>query len=425
MTGAARTTPQRIADFALVAMFLSAIAAPALKMLIVPEGRQVAETELRKPAEFPRVRCRPIGPFLWPKKQTLMQFPQQFETWFDDHVGFRRPLIRCYNVAKVCGVTVENGITVGEASHVQVIVGRNGWLYGSSGGFLVRDFRRTDPFTQADLTAWRRCLTQRRDWLSARNIGYAYLVTPNQQTIYPEYMPRAMTRADRPSRLDQLLAEMAQVPGFDFPDLRPTLTEGRAVYPTYHQTDTHWNDFGAYLGYRELMAVMKRSIATAPIAPLESFEIEAKQVTNYGDLCRSLNAPIDFEQTLVTLKPRTPRQTQWESFETPSSVFKVWKSTNSLAPSGRLVVVHDSFMMALRPYLSEHFREVYYIMTYDFPADLIAELKPDFVLDQMVERVLMYPVPVNPPQMYVPSQASPAVLFASDPRAGAADGVKR
>jgi hypothetical protein len=406
MTSAARSRPQRIADIVLIAMFGCAIAAPTLKMLLSADQRAVVDTELRKAAVFPELLCRRVGPILWPKKQGIVQFPHRFETWYDDHVGFRRPMIRCYNLAKVYGVTVENGITVGESSHVHVIVGRSGWLYGSAGGFLVRDFRRTDPFSPGDLAAWRECLTGRRDWLASRGIGYAYCVTPNQQTIYPEFMPRAMTRAKRPSRLDQLLAEMAQVPRFDFLDIRQTLVEGRTERATYHKTDTHWNDYGAYLGYRQVMAHLKKTLSTFPLAGLESFRLEEKEVTNYGDLTRALNAPVDFEQTLVTLKPQTPRKAYWKSFKTPSGM-EVRKSTNYFAPRGRLVVVHDSFMIALRPYLSEHFREVYYIPTYDFPADLIAELKPDFVLDQMVERILMYPVPKNPPHMYVPTPATP------------------
>ncbi|MCE9605381.1 MAG: hypothetical protein K8U03_10825 [Planctomycetia bacterium] len=406
MQSTTRSIPHRIADGLLIALFLSGISLPALTMLRSSGDRNIAETERRLAAPFPELAVRRIGPIPWIKKTSLIQFPPKFEKWYDDHVGFRRPLIRLYNVAKYFGLTTETGHTFRESAQNPVIVGSDGWLFFGSAG--KRDFRRIDPFPPESLKVWRNYLTKRRDWFAARKIGHAFFIAPNKQTIYPEYMPRAMTRADRPSRFDQLLAEVSQEPSLHLLDLRKALTDGRDLYPTYHHTDTHWNEYGAYLGYRFLMSHLNRHMPAAPALPLESFDIEAKRVVSRRDLVRMMNAAIDIEDTLVTLTPRTPRCATWE-MGVPSDDFGSFrKSTNYNVPSGRLVVFHDSFIKALRPFLSENFREVYYFWQYTHGYEHIETIRPDFVLDEMVERHLLNDLPKNPPYVDAPVSDSPA-----------------
>lgn len=402
-----RSKPQRIADAVLVALFLVALVIPSIDMLLSRNGADVARTEQRTPAKFPEIVYKRIGPIRWPKSFSLIEFPHKFENWYDDHVGFRRPLIRCFNLAKVFGLTVENRVAVGESAHGTVTVGREGWLY-LAGGPIVRDYRRTDPFTAADLAAWREVLTKRREWLADAKIGYAFFVAPNQQTIYPEFMPRSMTRADRPSRFEQLLAEAGREPKLPVLDPRQDLLAAKAEYPTYHQTDTHWNDYGAYFGYRMIMNEIRRTYPTSPAAPLESFTIEAQRVLNFGDMALALNAPIDYEQTLVKLVPHKPRTAKFETFKTAEGEAAL-KSTNYAVPRGRLVVIHDSFGEYLKPLLSEHFHEVYYYTS--FSADAIAELRPDFVIEETVERRLMGVVSKNSPRMDKPLGPSPATTL--------------
>lgn len=145
----------------------------------------------------------------------------------------------------------------------------------------------------------------------------------------------------------------------------------------------------------------------SPTVPLESFDLEAKEVVNFGDMAHVLNAPIDFKQTLVTLTPRSPHSAVWESFTTKDGI-SGYKSTNYAVPDVRMVVFHDSFMGALQWFLSEHFREVYYLPK--FSTNLVVEVRPDFVLEEMVERYLMDP----PPVFTAPTNSTP-VLEARKP----------
>ena len=53
------------------------------------------------------------------------------------------------------------------------------------------------------------------------------------------------------------------------------------------------------------------------------------------------------------------------------------------------VVFHDSFGWELRPFLAEHFRRIDCYWTSDFFAAPLAQQKPDYVIQVVVERYLI------------------------------------
>ena len=81
----------------------------------------------------------------------------------------------------------------------------------------------------------------------------------------------------------------------------------------------------------------------------------------------------------------------------------MWQSASISSPArpqGEIpsaVLLRDSFGEGLLPYLAGHFQRADWVWTYDFPADLIEQVHPSLVIEQLVERKLMVLDPVNPP----------------------------
>jgi hypothetical protein len=65
------------------------------------------------------------------------------------------------------------------------------------------------------------------------------------------------------------------------------------------------------------------------------------------------------------------------------------------------VVLHDSFIVGLRPFLAEHFRQARYLWTHDFPTEVISGDRPCVVIQELVEWKLMEYQPTNPPAINV------------------------
>jgi hypothetical protein len=54
----------------------------------------------------------------------------------------------------------------------------------------------------------------------------------------------------------------------------------------------------------------------------------------------------------------------------------------------RAVMFHDSFVVAMLPFLSEHFRRIAYVWDPDFHPDVVEREQPEIVLHELVERWL-------------------------------------
>jgi hypothetical protein len=266
------------------------------------------------------------------------------------------------------------------------------------------DYRRVSPMTPAEIGRWRSVLEARRDWLARRGIRYLVVVAPNKETIYGDAVPPWFTRAAGPSRLAQLDQAFAGQRGIDLLDLSGALAARTAEVRTYHFTDTHWNDMGAFAGYG---AIARRLEPWFPgLKPLELADVTPETVvTRGGDLARVCGLQTDLPEPQTQLHPLSAVAATFAD-GSPITIQRTdVRARNDLetrSPTGEIpsaVILRDSFGEALMPFLSRHFQRGRWIWTDDFPADLIAEVKPSLVIEQTVERKLMNLVPANPPEV--------------------------
>ena len=310
---------------------------------------------------------------------------------YDDNFPGRLSSITFYNRILLGGL--------GVSPNSQALVGKDGWLFSDGPGEFPGStdyYRALDPLTAKDLEAWTRVLEERRDWLAARGIAYLFVVAPNANTIYPEYMPDRIRKASFRSRLDQLIDHLKANGFFNLVDLRPALRKAKSVEKVYFQTDTHWNDFGGYIAAREISIAAGRLIPGIRPLPFSRFHFDSTE-RKTGDL-----------SLLVGLDQTGP----WErvpvlAADPPFRFQKRWLSPRHLytdcpgAALSGLVLCGDSFYEKLVPYLAEvtehaHFIENGYATFFD---EIINRERPRLVIDEQTERKLMSPVPENPPEI--------------------------
>ena len=385
----------------LLIIFLVGIALPFAGQLSGISQPVSENIENRRAAAFPEMQFREHGPILWPRKQSLVEFPEKFEAYYNDHLGFRREMVRCYNLARLYGVAPEMLASpgMGEKQGSPVLVGRDGWLYFNRQGSL-ETFRCAKLFSQADLDQWETVLRQRRDWLAAKGIHYVVIVAPEKPTIYPEFLPRSLHRVGKVSRLDQLLEHVQKrASGINVVDVRGPLLEAKDTYPTYFRTDTHWNSFGAYIAYQHLMQAISAGVpGVAPAWPLADFDIELQQIPGM-DLARMLDSLMPPGDVNVAFTPRRPRETVRKTRPPVAGSRACARTTNAAAPPVHAFVLHDSFYIGMMPFFEEHWRQVDYYWMYDFPHQAIDRERPQVVVQELVERSLTLYGPENPPEL--------------------------
>jgi hypothetical protein len=363
---------RRIEDIALIIFFLAALALPVVGLALgFDPGR--AHKENRVLAPFPPVSL---------KRHVLGSFPEKFRAYFEDHFGFRNMLIEWQAKVKVKWL--------GVSSSKRVILGKDGWLFQPPYDNSLEWYRGPRPLTVAELAQWQRVLKARRDWLAERGIRYIFVIAPEKHTIYPEYVPEAFRRMQEVSRLEQLVRYMKEHSDVEILDLRQPLMEAKGRERLYHRTDSHWNEYGAFIGYQAIAAELMK--ASAQIQPLAESDFElVREQKKEMDLAAQLG--LDDVLSEENLRMR-PRRASLEFRLNPDIKYVVSDGKETRLP--RVVMFRDSFANNLIPFLDHHFSRAVYVWNYGLDTALIETERPQFVIQEVVERYLLNAPPQNP-----------------------------
>jgi len=368
-----KTLTRTISQIALIVLFFIVIGTPPLFYILLPD-KEWSNAENRLLTSFPGL------PSDW---KTFLQFQKNFETYYNDHFGFREVLIDRYHR--------EMKKRFGQPGVPSIVAGKEGWYFWI-GNNLLDDFRGRLPLTEPQLRSWKEDFGRKRDWLAKQGIRYLFVSVPDKQTVYPEYLPDHLQKAKGTTRLEQLTEYLKQDPPGEILDLRSSLLNAKSEMRLYQKTDTHWNDYGAFVAYREIVHKI------SPWFPKEQFKLdfcfqESMGEGPAGDLTRILGLNETLKEMFPLLKER---HFCARPIELTLAVENVRKSKESEpfmrgCPDSRLraLVFRDSFFGRIEPFFSENFRQVVYLwQPYDQKTAklLIDYLHPDLVIEEGIER---------------------------------------
>lgn len=322
----------------------------------------------------------------------IAKFQRGIEAYFNDHFGYRNTLIDTRT-------TIDFWL-LAHSSNPLVLIGQNNWLY-FTGKNCIEDFMGQCLLSPQDLDTWAAKLKERHDWLAKQGIAYYFIFAPNKQSIYPENMPSYIQRGES-TGLDQLKKYLATKGDFSFIlDSRADLIAQKGKLPLYYAFDVHWNAYGAYLEYRN---IIKRLVAqdqkkgiTEVVLPEKDFvPVEVKT----GDLALMMGFS-KFPRASLNTKyvgPELPctKTTPETSPEHVSS--KPYSDFSMECPgdgrSSRLLIFRDSMISGLEKYLGNSFAHTRFVWIYPTTADIehyVAVEKPDIVIEERVERTFVAP----------------------------------
>ena len=351
-------------NVALIAMFGVLLWLPTLDTLFKMD-RTTAIDEKRVPAQPPHLQSFPGG---------LKEYIAGLEACFNDHFGCRNRLIRWQIDWQLMflGAAGESGNTV--------IIGRDNWLFYPRNQ-MVEHYRGVRQFTPQNLRDWQALLEQRRDWLARRGIKYLFVIAPDKQSIYSQYLPAWMTKVRPETKLDQFFAYLRAHSTVEVVDLRPALLDSRRIAPVYFKTDTHWNALGGFVACQE---IAKKLPGLEPLS-LASFELKKTDGPG-GDLAVALGLKMTEENAVsLTPNPGVPRLEMSADLANHPE-YRVPSITKNSRGKGAALVYCDSFGIELTPFLGCHFGKVTYLRKYELDAEWIEQEKPDVVISETVER---------------------------------------
>jgi hypothetical protein len=372
-------TWRRLADSILIAGFLGLLVIPSLGL-----GRsgseEVSRTENRKLAPMPPLELLRAHP-KW--------FLKQFGQYFSDHFFLRNDLIRLHAWVEYYGL--------GQSPSPSVILGKDPWLFFIGDGkedapFDLGDelvqYRRLRPLSEEQLATLRRRLELRRRWAQSLGARFLFVIPPNKTTIYDEYMPDSLNRLSGRSQTDQVVEMLRAQTAIDVVDLRPALESARDRERVYAALDTHWNAAGAHVAYSQIMSSLAGWFPALEPIPRDVFR--ANPVQTGGDLPPMMGLEGFLSERNIDLKlpcsrfrsiaPPVPKSA-YAALTHPVTATEV---DDPALPTA--LVLHDSFMLALQPFLAEHFRTAVYVWSYRIDPRVAEQFKPQVVILECVER---------------------------------------
>ena len=312
---------------------------------------------------------------------TWDSYTKSLEAFFNDHYGLRTLLVHTNAL-----LNVEYFKT---SSASDVMLGKDGWFYystpksGNEENFT--DFYGKALFTADELLILKNNFLNLKNTLRKQNTDLIIVLAANKQDIYDEFLPDSIRSKEGTfTRADQL-DELAKENNLTFIDTRQPLKDAKNkyTYPLYYKTDSHWNELGAFVAYKEIMKAVKADGYTVnDVYKNNDPAISSAKDPNDQDLIQLLGlSGTIFDNQYITVK----KQIDYTSDDDHTSTKPIRTELNN-GSYPRILVFRDSFSTTLIPYLSESFSKATYIWSPVIDYDLIKNEKPNIVIVEFVER---------------------------------------
>jgi alginate O-acetyltransferase complex protein AlgJ len=330
----------------------------------------------------------PLPPLPY-SRAALRDYPPRFERFFNDRFGMRGALVNIDHWTKA--------IVFGVSPVSKVLLGKSGWLYfrGEDSKALDRWYLGNEAIADAMLVALRDELLHRHDFLASRGIPFVVIIVPEKYSVYPEYLPDWAAQITPRTPLDRLAADLARYPQLQFIDLRGPLLQAKAGERLYYQTDSHWNYLGATIGYQALMARVERLLPGLVVAPVTRPPYVPGVDYYSGDLAQMLGLQRQFREADIAplgkihATPESRCAKRDRSADAGGVETFVYRCP--AAPRFTALVYRDSMAVPLVPMLAENFSRTTFVSSEKLEPDFVERLKPDIVIEEMVERSLLGP----------------------------------
>lgn len=361
-----------------VVVFALMLALPIVTMNRIP-GR-LSETENRYLAKFPTV---------FDSEGRLADgLKDGFETWLGDNLGFRSEFMKLAANIKLK--------LLHQSTSEQVEIGRDGWYFYTPNDNL-RIAEGTYPcFDESVLNTICHIQEMTRDKLAAQGIDYVLVLPPSKVSIYPEYIASGEYEVTR-TPVDMLADYLEENSDIKVVCLKEPLLEAKKDQQVYFKTDTHWNEYGAYIGCSKIITGIKNWGITSSDVPQVSFD----KGTHRGEFSAMLGDAdiLGLEECpkSVIVNATATRVADGEKYTAlmqavnDANILKpVYYYENPQGDEVTALFFGDSMFDSWNAteLLAEAFSEFTYVRDYSIRQNIINAVQPDVVFYEMTERYL-------------------------------------
>lgn len=320
--------------------------------------------------------------------------PDDLENWFEDNLGFRDSFL---NISSFINYNIFH-----RSTSEKVELGKDGWLYYTWDNNLKLASDEYPDFDEECLKQYcdAQIATQRR--LAEQGIEYVLVLPPSKASIYPEYIDSG-DYSVRKTAADLFADYMEEHSDVKVVRLKDTLLEEKLKTDEllYFKTDTHWNVYGWYVGYKKIISDLNAW------GILNGNELKVEFYPNgsrIGDLSRMMG-PVKLNGGYLNESVMDWRFTDAKAYVVNDGAeyeriaelaegegivqghYSVYR--NDAVEDKNVLIYGDSMIGGcLLPALAENFSDLVFCWTYTFNQEMIDAVKPDVIIEDISERGL-------------------------------------
>lgn len=283
----------------------------------------------------------------------VSEYMKSIDSYIDDRIGFRDNLMTVYN---------DFNYKLLNGNHPNVIKGKNGWLFYKD---TLPDY--TGVNVTPEKTAYQIEILKAIDnWCKERDITFILAVGPNKSSIYYEYMPDNITKAEH-TNVDTVIPLLKEA-GINVAYPKAALLEDKAFRENYLKLDSHWNAYGSQFMFKEIVNFTNNTWQDIPIS---------EGTLDWGDLSVMMGTTPSGD---TSVNVEVPVADNAQVVEVGSKHINI-----SSQNTDKVIVYRDSFHIALVNYYSHYFNgDLYWRFNIDF--DLVEKEKPKYLILSCAER---------------------------------------
>lgn len=355
----------------MVAGFITAISVPLITVN-TSKGR-ISASENRVLAGFPAFKSS--------DGQINTKFISEFESWFNDNLGFRDKL--------VMSNTKMQYSLFGTLTKTDTIIGKENWLYYVTPEIL-KDYQQLNLPDDSTLKRWGDSLERINQYLADKDIPFITMLNLDKKTIYPEYYPNTIKKVGDTSKKDVLENYLLSNTSIDFFTPEKALTSEKSKINVYspRYDNAHWNYYGSFIGYQELMKRVKNYYPNVKVLSWEDYNISKyTRETKVYNAVSFLEEDYGLNYTKKYSSNRTFGLLDNLNLKYSSEAYTFSNKDKGLP---KALILGDSYFYGfLIPQLSESFSELTFIHSdnIDQLQTFVELTDPDIVIFENVERM--------------------------------------
>lgn len=278
---------------------------------------------------------------------------------------------------------------LGESASQEVVLGKEDWLFFAD---TLDDYRAIRQMSPRQCWAAAHTLKLISEYAQTRGARTLFVMVPNKNSVYPEYMPASVPMGAGDRNRDRLFAAL-EAEGVEALNLLPALLAQKERVQLYQTLDSHWNNLGAALGHDAIVSYLgKTDTAYDP----ERFTPRRDHSPDLYAMLYPAGGELDVQLY--------PLWTQDFSYLRPIRSPEDQKiNTRSENGTGKLMMFRDSFGNTLHTFMAESYAEACFsrAMPYDL---LLPDLEgADTLILEITERHLLW-LAQRPPILPAPTR---------------------